>query len=315
MAIRRVNPGERSEKKKALLTEDQWEEWIHHDTVDDGLYVLDVPLEEIQMKDQVRRDYPEESIRELAESIRHQGLLQPIQLKREDDGYRIVYGHRRFLAAKHLGLPAITAIVDYASDVDILTKQIVENIQREDLNPFDEAKGLKQLMELKGLTQKELAEYIGKSKHYISETISILRILEKVGHARLFDRIRDKTILVKLSRVQDENLLNRALEMVENGATRKEILDVLSQSSGNSSKPVRKKGVPRQAKEIETSSQRAARMLENFRDYIVTIVNGCEGELAADELKGLAEKVEALVGELKELLSVLFKGVTDSVMP
>jgi ParB family chromosome partitioning protein len=307
MAIQRLKKKGGGGPKKELATEDQWEEWIHRDGVDGGCYLADIPLDEIRMLEQVRQDYPEESIGELADSIRSQGLLQPIQLKREGAVYRIVYGHRRFLAVKRLGWPTIKALVDYAADEEILARQIVENIQREDLSPIDEALGLKQLMEIKGFKQIELAGYVGKSKYYVTETLSILRLLEKVGHAQLFERIKDKTILVKISRISDENLLQKALDVVKKGGSREEILHLIAGHGDQKGKNSAETRRTRRARDLETYANKVMKILHNFRDETLKIVMKYESELEDEEWKGLGRRFESKLDELKEIMQSLFK--------
>jgi ParB family chromosome partitioning protein len=307
MAIQRVGKKAGDGGKKAVLTEDQLEEWIHRDTVDDGFYLADIPVEEIRMLDQVRQKYPDESIRELADSIQNQGLLQPIQLKREGAVYRIIYGHRRFLAVKQLGRPFIKALVEAVKDDDILARQIVENIQREDLNPIDEALGLKKLMDIKGFKQIQLAEYIGKSKYYITETLSILKLLDKIGHAQFYDHIKDKTVLVRLSRISDENLLKKCLNLAENGGSREEILNLIARHGDQKRQSSDEKKRARRARDLESYSKKVMKILHNFRDETLKIVMKYESELEDEEWKELGRRFESKLDELKDIMQSLFR--------
>jgi hypothetical protein len=160
---------------------------------------------------------------------------------------------------------------------------------------------------IKGFKQIELAGYVGKSKYYITETLSILRLLEKVGHAQLFERIKDKTILVKISRISDENLLQKALDVVKKGGSREEILHLIAghgdQKGRNSAETKRS----RRARDLETYANKVMKILHNFRHETLKIVMKYESELEDEEWKGLGRRFESKLDELKEIMQSLFK--------
>ena len=140
-------------------------------------------------RDQPRKTFKQESLEELAESIKTYGIIQPIVVSKKDGYYSIVAGERRWRAAKLAGLEEIPAIV--RDDDEQVNKEIalIENIQREDLNPFEKALGIRHLMEKYGLTQEQVAKKLGKSRSSISNTVRILYltpdVLELVKQGKL----------------------------------------------------------------------------------------------------------------------------------
>jgi len=145
---------------------------------------------------QPRQRFAAKAIKELADSIREQGLLQPILVRKVGNGYEIVVGERRVRAAKLAGLKVIPALVrDSIRDDGLLTLALVENIQREDLDSIEEAKAFKELMANADLTQEKLAKKIGKSREAIANAVRLLKLPKEIqqlvaegrlsaGHAR-----------------------------------------------------------------------------------------------------------------------------------
>ena len=140
-------------------------------------------------RDQPRKTFNQESLEELAESIKTYGVIQPIVVSKKEGYYSIVAGERRWRAAKLAGLEEIPAIV--RDDDEQINKEIalIENIQREDLNPFEKALGIRHLMEKYGLTQEQVAKKLGKSRSSISNTVRVLYlapdVLELVKQGKL----------------------------------------------------------------------------------------------------------------------------------
>lgn len=140
-------------------------------------------------RDQPRKTFNQESLEELAESIKTYGVIQPIVVSKKEGYYSIVAGERRWRAAKIAGLEEIPAII--RDDEEQINKEIalIENIQREDLNPFEKALGIRHLMEKYGLTQEQVSKKLGKSRSAISNTVRILYlapdVLELVKQGKL----------------------------------------------------------------------------------------------------------------------------------
>lgn len=131
-------------------------------------------------RDQPRKNFKQEALEELAESIKTYGIIQPIVVTKKDGYYSIIAGERRWRAAKLAGLEEIPAIV--RDDDEQVNKEIalIENIQREDLNPFEKALGIRHLMEKYGMTQEQVAKKLGKSRSSISNTVRVLYLVPDV---------------------------------------------------------------------------------------------------------------------------------------
>ena len=173
---------------------------------------------------QPRKTFDKDSLNELAESIRIHGLIQPIIVNKMDDGYMIIAGERRYRACKLCGLIQVDAIVKSYSNKQISEISIIENLQREDLNPVEVAKGIRKLMEEYGLTQEKVAERLGKPRSAIANSVRILALYPEVldlvekgkvsfGHAKILVSIEDyATQLLLAKKVAKDKLTVRDLE-------------------------------------------------------------------------------------------------------
>lgn len=144
---------------------------------------------------QPRTQFDDESLRQLADSVKAHGIVQPILVRRSGDHYELVAGERRWRAAKLAGLRTIPAVVRDIPDKDLLEVALIENVQREDLNPIEEAQAYSKLIETVGLTQEALAERVGRDRSYITNYLRLLRLPDDIqqlvkqkkistGHAR-----------------------------------------------------------------------------------------------------------------------------------
>ena len=184
-----------------------------------------IPLNLIKSNDkQPRKAFDNEKIAELAQSIKEHGIIQPIILNKVDEHYVIVAGERRWRASKLLGLREVPAIVMDLTDKDILEISLIENIQRQDLNPIEEALAYQKLLSDFKLTQEQLSKRIGKSRVAISNTIRLTALCDTVkqylideviteGHGRALLAIEDSKIQCETAqKVIDEKLSVRELE-------------------------------------------------------------------------------------------------------
>ena len=122
----------------------------------------ELPMDEIfPDRNQPRKDFDDESLQELANSMREHGVLQPILVRPIDDGYQIVAGERRWRAARLAGLTSVPVNIRELSDFDAMSVALVENLQREDLNPIEEAEGYRKLSNATGWTQEQIAKRVG----------------------------------------------------------------------------------------------------------------------------------------------------------
>ena len=202
---------------------DQFEKQIVNDAKTTG-DVLEINLDEVRANPyQPRKTFNEESLNELAKSISEYGVIQPIIVKKSIKGYEIVAGERRTRAARIAGLTKIPAIIKDFNDNDMMEIALIENIQRENLNPIEEALSFENIIKLRGFTQEEVAEKFGKSRSYITNILGLLKLPEftkelvsqnkiSMGHARV------------LSKLEDEELINSlATKIIRDGLSVREI--------------------------------------------------------------------------------------------
>lgn len=143
--------------------------------------LMEINIEDIVANEgQPRKNFDQEELKDLASSIKKYGIIQPLLLKKKEDKYEIIAGERRFRAARLAGLERVPAIVKDISDDESSRIAIIENIQRKDLNPVEEAMSYRHLLDSQDLTQKELADEIGKSRQYIGNTIRLLNLDPRV---------------------------------------------------------------------------------------------------------------------------------------
>lgn len=173
---------------------------------------------------QPRKTFDKESLDELAESIKVHGLIQPIIVNKMENGYMVIAGERRLRASKQAGLTEIDAIVKNYTEKQIAEISIIENLQREDLNPVEVAKGIKKLMDEYGLTQEKVSERLGKSRSAIANSLRILSLYPEVlelvekgkvsfGHAKILASIEDyATQIILAKKIAKDKLTVRDLE-------------------------------------------------------------------------------------------------------
>lgn len=174
---------------------------------------------------QPRKDFDDEKLAELAESIKQHGVLSPILVHESDNGYyRIIAGERRWRASKLAGLKTIPAIIKKSEDLKVYEIALIENLQRQDLNPIEEALGYRKLMTEYGLTQEQVSEKMSKSRSSIANSLRLLNLPEdvislveggalSVGHAKVLLSLSDSAVVSQLAkRSCDESLSVRELE-------------------------------------------------------------------------------------------------------
>lgn len=161
-----------------------------------GERVEAVPIDQIVPSPlQPRKHFDEDKLQELADSIRARGLIEPLVVRRKGETFELIAGERRWRASRTVGLTTVPVIVREASDREVLELALIENLQRSDLNPVEEARGFNELIQRYGLTQDELAKQIGRSRASIANTVRLLDLVEEglemlargqitAGHAR-----------------------------------------------------------------------------------------------------------------------------------
>lgn len=171
-------------------------------------------------REQPRVDFNEEQLRELADSIGRHGVLQPLLVQKRDDGiYEIVAGERRWRAAKMAGVKEVPVVLRRYSRQESMEIALIENVQREDLNPIEEAKAYQRLIQEFGLKQEEIAERVAKSRSAITNTMRLLKLDEAIqdmliqnvitsGHARALLALEDKAMQLRAAKLIVEGALS-----------------------------------------------------------------------------------------------------------
>ena len=182
--------------------------------------VQNIKLIEIEPnKDQARKVFKDESIEELSESIKKYGVIQPIIVTKKDNYYQIIAGERRWRASKKAGITEIPAIVREDNEKENKEISLIENIQREDLNPIDKARGIKTLMDEYSLTQQEVAEVLGKARSSIANSVRLLNLDERVIDFAIEGKLTEGHCKNLLSIDDKEKQYQMALNIINQGNT------------------------------------------------------------------------------------------------
>ncbi len=223
----------------ALIGDDITEEGV----IEDARSLRHVPIEFLKgSPNNPRKTFKEQDLEELAKSIREKGLLQPLVVRagKEPHTYEIVAGERRWRAAQRAGIHEVPVLIRELSDGEMLEIALIENIQRSDLNPIEEATGYSQLTEKFGYTQQQLAESLGKSRSHIANMMRLLNLPESVqekveegtlsvGHARTLiatdqpEALAEKMISLGLSVRQAESLIKKPVKLKKDKAVKPNI--------------------------------------------------------------------------------------------
>jgi ParB family chromosome partitioning protein len=190
---------------------------------------------------QPRKHFDESKLKELAQSIKANGLIQPLVVRRSGDGFQLIAGERRWRAAQLAGIHKVPCVIKDASDDSVLELSLIENLQREDLNPIEEAAAYNSLVETLGMTQDQVAQRIGKDRSTVANSLRLLRLPPEVqtlvqqekismGHARALlalasaerqIRLANEIVARALSVRQAEALTSKSTRDSSSGSTRK----------------------------------------------------------------------------------------------
>jgi len=206
----------------------------------EGILFLDVNDIKPNSK-QPRKNFPEDKIEELARSIETHGIIQPIMVRPFGEGYEIVAGERRWRAARRASLKQVPCIIRELSEEQNMLIAIIENMQREDLNPMEEAEALNQMITNFGMTQEEVSKSVGKSRPYITNALRLLKLPSEVqelvvqgdltnGHARAIAGIKEV-----------KRQVNLANKIVREGLSVRETETLASQENESINKPAKAK--------------------------------------------------------------------------
>lgn len=189
--------------------------------------IIEISLDEIRSNPyQPRKIFDEEALNELAESIKEHGIVQPIIVKKSIKGYELVAGERRTKASRIAGLKTIPAIIKNFNDQEMMEIALIENIQRENLNPIEEAMAYDNILKSSNMTQDELAKKFGKSRSYITNILGLLKLPETtkkyveenkltMSHARALSKLEDEEQIDRLAdKIITEGLNVRTIENI-----------------------------------------------------------------------------------------------------
>jgi len=223
----------------ALIPDDPIEELLKIEDEDKNEKIVNIDISLIKPNEnQPRKEFDEESLLELSQSIKTYGIIQPIIVRKLEKNYEIVAGERRWRASKKAGLKEIPCIIKDMKELDSIKIALIENLQRQDLNPIEEAEAFEELMKNHRFTQEEVAKIVGKSRSYIANTIRLLKLDEKTmnhieegrissGHGRALLSIENpkereniaKEIIDKKLNVRDTEKIAKEIKEVKKEKT------------------------------------------------------------------------------------------------
>ena len=201
-----------------------------------------VPIDKIFANpSQPRKYFKDDTLEELCGSIKEYGVLQPILLRDDGKGYTIIAGERRFKAAKLAGLDKIPAIIKKMENKEVALIALVENVQREDLNFLEEARGYKKLMEDFGLTQTEIAEKMNKKQSTISNKIRLLTLPDDIQESILENKLTERHARALLKLSDEEDRKQVIARVVDNGLNVKQTEKLIEELQQKKEEALRKK--------------------------------------------------------------------------
>ena len=241
---------------------------------------------------QPRKTFDEEKIQDLANSIIEHGVIQPIVLRKKDNGYEIVAGERRWRAAIKAGLSEVPCLIRELDDEQNMLLAIIENMQREDLNPIEEAEGLNQMIVTYGMTQEQVSKSVGKSRPYITNSLRLLKlpeyVLELISAGKI-SAAHGRTVITIDEEEARKNLCSR---IVKEGLSVRETERLAAEIGKPKKKP---------AKRVKNPN--VSRVEEELKEVLGTKINinqkGSKGKIeieffSKDELERLIDMLKSL---------------------
>lgn len=265
--------------------------------MDDTGRILMLKLDLVQPnKEQPRKTFDEEKINELAESVKNYGVLQPLLVQKKGSFYEIIAGERRWRAAKAAGLKEVPAVLKEYSKQEAMEISLIENVQRADLNPIEEALGYKQLINEFGLTQEEIAIRVAKSRVAITNTMRLLKLDEQIqnmliqgvissGHARALLSLEDTMMQLKAAK----EILNKKLSVRE---TEKLVKRMQKEVSG-------------EKKEEKKKDETLALIYQNLEDRMKSVMGTKVSIHNKDKNKGRIEIEYYSEAELERIVEMI----------
>ncbi|MGN1051240.1 MAG: ParB/RepB/Spo0J family partition protein [Acutalibacteraceae bacterium] len=244
-------------------------------------------------RNQPRKEFSESAIDELSESIKKYGILQPLLVRPDKKGgYQIVAGERRYRASQKAGITEVPVVIRELSDEDTMTIALIENLQRENLSPMEEALGYKNLIDDYGLTQEQVASAVGKSRSAVANTIRLLNLPQKIqklveqgkispGHARTLLSVEDEKEMLQIADIlqKEEMSVRKAEQLVKSNKAKNR------KSSSQSTKDIGYVKKPSTYKEVELA-------LSEYLGKKVKVSKKGEGGVLQIEFYSIVELLE-----------------------
>lgn len=249
----------------------------------------------IPNRSQPRKHFDEAKLQELAESIKEKGILEPLIVRRVDQGYELIVGERRWRAAQKAGLKEVPVVVKEAQEREVLEISLIENLQREDLNPIEAAEAFKHLIEAFNIRQEDLSKRIGKDRTTITNTLRLLKLPLEVRNQLLQNRITSGHARALLSLENKEKQKELCALIIKKGLSVREAEAIAKRWS---EKP--KKSIPPIKKQGDLESQLSS-LQDSMRKYLGTKVHitqkGKKGKVEIEyySLEDLERIVEAIL--------------------
>lgn len=206
------------------------------------------PAEEVSVEkiipnpNQPRRHFQEEALQELAESVRVHGVVQPLIVRKRDDGsYDLIAGERRLRAAKLAGRATVPILVRNYSDQTVAEIALVENLQREDLNPIEEGNAFKSLIKTYGYTQEKVAEIVGKSRPYVANMLRIITLPQVIQKPLTEGRLTVGQVRPLLSLMNGVDMEELAKRIMSDNLSAREVEDIVRAKTGKTKKAAKPK--------------------------------------------------------------------------
>ncbi len=246
-------------------------------------------------KHQPRTNFAEEKLQELVDSIRQHGVIQPIIVRKLDMGYELIAGERRFLASKRLGLKEIPALVKNATDQESLELALIENIQRADLNPIEEAKGYLMLSKEFSLTQDSVAKKVGRSRTAVTNAMRLLKLPKKIQQALITSDISVGHAKVLLGVPEQEDQLAVCDKIIQKNLT---VRDTEREIQKMAMAKIAPPKIPIDPKLRKKCKQFAVTLRESFQTQVNVKWTGDSGKLVINIAS--EKELDRIVDQLKQ---------------
>jgi len=258
---------------------------------------VEIPVDRLSPNPfQPRRSFTEEGLEQLADSIRHHGILQPIVVRPSGDGYQLIAGERRWRAAQIAGLQRIPAVVRELDDPGMVQVALIENLQREDLNPIEEASAYRRLMDEFNMTQEQLSSAIGRSRPAIANAVRLLNLPEAIQKAVEERRLSEGHARCLLSISNQGDQLKVAAEIIANGLNVRQAEELVKGTTQN----VSRETIRKRASEEDPN---AVRLTQRLGERLGTRV-----KLSGSVSKGKLEIEYYSAEDLDRILEIILGG-------